>query len=175
MPIEVWKDIKGYESLYQISTLGNVKTLARQKVKEHILSPENNKGYLRVSLSKNNKKKHYFIHKLVAEHFIPNDKNLPEVNHKDENPLNNSVDNLEWCTHRYNLLYGSRRKKVIEKERKPVNQYTSDGYFIKTHYSMQSAGRFINKNTSAICMCCKGKQKYAYGYKWSYANEGGDE
>ena len=175
MRVEEWRDIKGYEGLYQVSNLGNVKTLARRRVRESILSPENNKGYLRVSLHKNNKHKHCFIHKLVAEHFIPNNNGLPEINHKDENPLNNCVDNLEWCTHKYNLLYGDRRKKVIEKERKAINQYTLDGFFIKTHYSMQSAARFINKNASAICMCCKGKQKYAYGYKWSYADKGGGE
>ena len=132
-------------------------------------------NYQYVELCKNGKRECKKVHRIVAETFIDNPYNLPCVNHKDENPLNNCVDNLEWCTHKYNLLYGDRRKKVIEKERKAINQYTLDGFFIKTHYSMQSAARFINKNASAICMCCKGKQKYAYGYKWSYADKGGGE
>ena len=175
MFIEEWKDIKGYEGLYQVSNLGRVISLARPKVKQHIVKPENDKGYLRISLYKNGKFKRFFVHRLVAEHFIPNDNKLPYINHKDENPLNNNANNLEWCTHIYNLMYGNRRKKVIEKERKPVNQYTLDDKLIMEHYSIQDAGRYINKNASAICMCCKGKQHIAYGYKWRYANKGGDE
>lgn len=175
LPNEIWKDIINYENLYKVSNYGRVKTLARHRVKESIMRCEFNKGYPRLSLSKNNKSKHYFIHTLVAQAFIPNQTYLPEINHKDENPMNCKVDNLEWCEHLYNLMYGTRRQKVIEKERKPVNQYTLDGKFVMTHYSIQDAGRNLNVNASAICMCCKGKQQYAYGYKWSYANKGGDE
>lgn len=175
MRVEKWVNIKGYENLYQISDFGRVKTLARARVKEHIIKPENNKGYLRVCLSKKNKRKHFFIHRLVAEHFIPNTNNLPYINHKDQNPLNNDKYNLEWCTHIYNLMYGDRRKKVIEKERKPINQYSLDGKFIRQHYSMQDAARCLKKSASAICRCCKGKQQYAYNYKWQYANRGGDD
>lgn len=175
LPFERWVDIKNYEGLYKISDYGRVKTLARRRVKESIKRCDINKGYLRVSLSKNGKDKHYFIHILVAIAFIPNPNNYPEINHKDENPMNCKFNNLEWCNHLYNLMYGNRRKKVIEKERKPVNQYTLDDKFVTQHYSIQEAGRFMNKSAGPICLCCKGKQKYAYGYKWRYANKGGDE
>ena len=175
LPYEEWRDVKNYENLYKVSNYGRVKTLARRRVKEAIMRCEFNKGYPRLSLSKNNKSKHYSVHTLVAIAFIPNPNNYPEINHKDENPMNCKFDNLEWCEHLYNLMYGTRRQKVIEKERKPVNQYTLDGKFVMKHYSIQEAGRNLNVNASAICMCCKGKQKYAYGYKWEYANKGGDE
>ena len=168
---EIWKQFN--DTYYMVSNQGKVKSLPRKTTRGGILKPDNNKGYLRVTLSINGKKKHYFVHDLVAKCFIPNPDNLPQVNHKDENPLNNNVDNLEWCTIEYNLLYGNRRQKVIEKERKPVNQYTPDGILIKEHYSINDAARSLGKNASAICMCCKGKQKSAYGYNWSYAKKKG--
>lgn len=174
--VEIWKDINGYEGLYQISNFGKVKSLSRKRSrKERILKQDYNKGYFRVSLYKNGKSKHYMVHILVANAFVANIKNLPEINHIDENGLNNRWDNLEWCEHTYNLMYGNRRKKVIEKERKPVDQYDLDGKFIQTHYSIQDAARTINRNASVICHCCKGTYKTAYGYLWKYhEKEGGD-
>ncbi len=112
---EIWKDIEGYEGLYQVSNLGDVRSLkyaGGNKVK--ILKQGNVNGYKRVSLHKNNKQKNYFVHRLVAMTFIPNPNNLPLVNHKDENKTNNSVDNLEWCTQKYNINYGSAIKKVVK-------------------------------------------------------------
>lgn len=173
MNSEIWKDIEGYEGLYQISNYGNVKTLPRPRVKSTIMKLELHKGYYKVCFSKNNKSKHFFVHRLVAQAFIPNPDNLPCVNHKDENSLNNCVNNLEWCTQQYNLLYGNRRAKVIEKERKPVGQYTMSNELIRVHYSIQQAARNINRNAGPICRCCKGKQAFAYGYKWEYYNKGG--
>lgn len=174
MRIEEWKDIKGYEGLYKVSNLGKIKTLKRRRVKEKIMKPENDKGYYRVSLSKNGKRKHYFIHMLVAKHFVPNYYNLPEINHKDENSFNNCYDNLEWCTHSYNLSYGTRNKKVVEKLRKQINQYSIDGKFIATHYSIQDASRNLKIHAGPICKCCKGKQRTAYGYVWKYVERGDD-
>lgn len=171
---EIWKDIEGYEGSYQVSNLGRVKTLGRRRVRESIMKTEIYKGYDRISLSKNNKSKHYFVHRLVAAAFISNPNNLPCVNHKDENPSNNNANNLEWCTQHYNLCYGNRRQKVIEKERKAVNQYDKNGNLIMVHYSIQQAARNICKNAGPICRCCKGKQAYAYDYKWSYSNERSD-
>jgi len=168
---EIWKDIEDYEGLYKISNLGRVKTLGRQRVKEGIKKTEICKGYERLILSKNKKQKHYFIHRLVAKAFIPNPNNLKIINHKDENKLNNNVENLEWCTQRYNLCYGDRRQKVIDKERKPVNQYDKNNNLIEIHYSIQQAARNIGRNAGPICRCCQGKQEYAYDCKWSYANE----
>lgn len=113
---EFWKDIEGYEGRYQVSNLGNVKSLNYNHTgKEKIMKPQLcNKGYLRVELCKDNKRQKYLIHKLVADAFIPNPNNLPCVNHKDENRLNNNYENLEHCTYTYNNTYGNRIKKFLE-------------------------------------------------------------
>lgn len=108
---EIWKDIKGYERLYQISNYGRVKSLVFnnnicKKKREKILSPtDNGKGYLIIGLRKNGKRKNYYIHRLVAEHFLKNDKNLKEVNHINFNKKNNSVENLEWVTKEKNIKH----------------------------------------------------------------------
>ena len=103
---EIWKDIVGYEGLYQVSNLGNVKRINFFKKERFVIPCSNGSGYLYVSLSKNNKRKNFYIHRLVATAFIENHDNLPVINHKDENRSNNSVDNLEWCTQKYNCNYG---------------------------------------------------------------------
>lgn len=111
---EVWKDIKNYEGCYQISNLGRVRSLTRKvktfngvrTSKGQLLKPlKTNTGYYRVDLKQNQKDKYMSIHRLVAEAFIPNPNNYPCVNHKDNNPQNNCVDNLEWCTQSYNVKY----------------------------------------------------------------------
>lgn len=117
---EEWREIEGYEGLYQVSNLGRVKSLARVvmringvllSVKERILKFRlDNGGYVRVCLSKDGVEIGYSVHRLVAMAFIDNPLNLPEVNHKDENKKNNSVDNLEWCTSLYNNNYGSHNE-----------------------------------------------------------------
>ena len=114
--LEVWKDIKGYEGKYQVSNLGRVKSLPKytyprgypQLRKEKIMKPSyvgKDRNYLALKL---NDGKQYKVHRLVAEAFIPNPDNLPMVNHKDENPTNNCVDNLEWCTNSYNVKYSAK-------------------------------------------------------------------
>lgn len=109
---ESWRDVKNYEGLYQVSNTGKVKSLARtyknRKCEEIIKSPSlASKGYYRLPLCKEGKIKYYYIHRLVAEAFIPNPNNYKMVNHKDENKLNNNANNLEWCTHTYNMNYGN--------------------------------------------------------------------
>ncbi len=108
--MEIWKDIKGYEGLYQVSNLGNVKSLKINKNLSYRKSGRD-RAYLTVSFRKDNASKSYYIHRLVAQTFIPNPENKPQVNHKDENTMNNCVDNLEWCTTRYNINYGTRSLK----------------------------------------------------------------
>ena len=126
---EEWRDIEGYEGLYQVSNLGRVKSLARvvmrsdgkpNTVNEKILKDGITKGYCAVVLCKDRKKKMYKVHRLVAMAFLSNPHNLPEVNHKDENKKNNRVDNLEWCTSLYNNNYGTciqRRVNTVVKNK----------------------------------------------------------
>lgn len=129
---EVWKDIPNYEGLYQVSNLGRVKSLPR-KYKKRFINKEIikvltklPKGYLKVGLSKNGKVKYYFIHRLVAECFIPNIENKPCVNHKDCNPSNNRVDNLEWCNYIENNNYKNHNLK---------KSISSVIYYLKKDYS----------------------------------------
>ena len=115
---EIWKDIKGYEGLYQVSNFGRVKSLHG---KEKILKPyHKSTGYIQVILCKNYKTVARMVHRLVAEAFIPNPENKSQVNHKDENPLNNVDSNLEWCSATYNINYGTRNHKCMNKRGTPV-------------------------------------------------------
>ena len=175
---EIWKDVVGYENLYQVSNLGNVSTLKHKKT--FILKPaQNGKGYLKVILRNNNKsKKYFFVHRLVAQAFLPNPNNYPVINHKDENPLNNNVNNLEWCTQKYNCNYGTaqeRRAKKISKIltnrkdlSKTVLQYDKNGILINEYPSMKEAERKTGINNGYICSVCKGKLNTAGGYIWKY-------
>lgn len=176
---EIWKDIKGYEGLYQVSNLGNVKSLARvvphkitgsRTIPEKILKPNSDDvGYLYVSLSKDGKKKNPKIHRLVAEAFIPNPKNLPQVNHIDENKLNNRVTNLEWSTSLDNLNYSNVIEKGNFARRRKVIQESFDGEIIAVYTSMTEAAKAVGaSNHSLISMCCSGKRKSAYNYLWEY-------
>lgn len=132
---EVWKDVEGYEGLYQVSNLGRVKSLTHyitkenckpREVKGKILTPffDRPKGYLSVSLSKNNKIKLQRIHRLVAQAFIPNPDNLIQINHKDGNKTNNNVENLEWCSCKDNIRHAWENKLsyVSEKHRKVASE-----------------------------------------------------
>ena len=111
---EIWKDIKGYECIYQVSNLGNVKSLDRlstngRRLKGKLLAKTNSKGYIKVTLTNKNKSDNRDIHRLVAQAFIPNPENKPQVNHIDEDKTNNTVDNLEWCTAKENINHGTCR------------------------------------------------------------------
>ena len=108
---EIWADIVGYEGLYMVSSLGNIKSLKKGLIRKQ---SDNGNGYKCISLYKNNKSKTFYVHRLVAQAFIPNPNNLPQVNHKDENPSNNCVNNLEWCDSKYNSNYGNHNKKLSE-------------------------------------------------------------
>ena len=152
------KDIKGYEELYGITSCGKVWSYKRQK----FLKPMTNRyGYLFVNLSKDGERKNCYVHRLVAEAYIPNPDNLSEVNHKDENKTNNCLHNLEWCDHKYNMNYGTR----TEKTKKAILQYTLDGEFVREWPSATDVGKEVQ---GLICNCLKGKKKSAYGYKWVY-------
>lgn len=184
---EIFKDIVGYEGLYQVSNLGRVKALGNGKSnnsKEKILKPYKSKnGYLKVNLHKESEIKHFLIHRLVAIHFLPNPNNYPCVNHKDENKENNCVDNLEWCDVHYNNTYNERHKKVGEKNvvsmkgvhinrkdfSKEVIQMDLEGNEINRFPSTNEAQRQLGVSQSSISQCCNGKRQTAYGFRWQYA------
>lgn len=169
--MEIWKDIKGYEGKYQVSNLGNVKSLERFRtgksgskvyVPEKLLKGKIDKdGYVEYALcvGEHKKAKYYRAHRLVAEAFLPNHNNNPIVNHKDENPQNNCVENLEWCSEQYNTRYSISV---------PVLQYSINGDFIRKWDCITEIQDKLHIYRSSICACCKGKHKTAGGYKWEY-------
>ena len=173
---EIWIDIKGYEGLYEVSNLGRVKSKDRRvrvfqksafyrNLKGKVLAPSRTIGYEKVNLNKEGRIEHKIVHRLVAEAFIPNENNLPIVNHKDESRSNNHVDNLEWCTHKYNITYGTAPSRKDKKLSLPVvGTHVLTGEKI-TFPSMSEAGRngFVQ---SAISLCCHGKKKEHRDYSW---------
>ena len=165
---EIFKEIIGYEGLYWISNLGNVKS------KHKMLKPSINKdGYYCVSLSKKDKRKTFTLHRLIALHFIKNPDNLPQVNHKDENKLNNSIGNLEWCTLQYNHDYGTRnirtgKSQLNKRGSKVILQYDLQNNFIKEFPSVSEASRELCKPQANISRCANGFKNQAYGYKWKF-------
>lgn len=183
---EIWKDIPGYESIYQVSNFGNVKSLqsGNHHSKIKILTPICADGrYLRVTLYKQKKPKYFPVHRLVAMAFIPNPENKPQVNHINGNKKDNRVENLEWCTSSENNLHAY--KSGINKGSKPwlgktgfqnatsipVNQIDlSTGSVLATFGSMEEAGRLTGCSPSKIGKCCKGVFSQTHGYGWKYAD-----
>ena len=190
---EVWKDIEGFEGLYQVSNIGNVKSLVNNKgvAREKVLKPTIVSVYLHVNLYKNKTRKTYNVHRLVAKAFLPNPQNYPCVNHRDENGENNNVENLEWCSYKYNTNYGSRneragkantnnqnRSKAISKAltnntkiSKAVVAFKKDE-LVMVFPSTNEAGRqgFDQSNVAACCRNCymrEGNNVYK-GYEWRY-------
>ena len=174
---EIWRDIKGYEGKYMVSNTGKVKSLNYNRTgKEGIMeSHVNVYGYLRVKLCKDGRKKWYMINRLVAQAFLPNPDNLPEVNHKDEDKTNNCVDNLEYCSSSYNKNYGTRTKRSAEKLSKPVFSVNKESGLIMWWQSAHEAERCTGINQGHICACCNGKLKSAGGHIWFYADDDDNE
>lgn len=180
---EVWADIPGYEGLYQVSTYGRVRSLdhygyfgARTVLyKGKIVKPAvGTDGYYHVYLQngKGNRKP-ISIHRIVAQVFLSNPYGKREVNHKDENKLNNRVENLEWLTSKENANYGTRNTRAIntKKERgllKKVSMLDLDGNFLRDFDSTADAARWVGGKHSNICSCCNNKAKTAYGFKWQF-------
>lgn len=170
---EIWKDIEGYEGLYQISSLGKVKSLNyRHTGKEKILKLCKDKdGYLQVCLCKDGKVKCCRIHRLVASAFLPNPDNLSEINHIDENKQSNCLDNLEYCDRSYNTNFGTRNERVAKALSIPILQFTKKGEFIRRWDSTMDVKRELGFCHSDISRCCKGKLKTCGGYVWGYADD----
>lgn len=164
---EKWYPVKNYEGLYEVSDKGRVRSLKSGQPK--ILKPRRTiKGYLQVDLYKNGDRKFCYIHRLVAQTFIPNPDNLPQVNHISEDKENNSVHNLEWCDPKYNINYGNRNQKVADKNSKPVFQFTKDGEFVGEWKSAIDVERNLGYHQSHISSCCTGRLKFAYGFIWKF-------
>lgn len=164
---EIWRPIKDYEGLYDVSNLGNVYSY---RLKRNLKLSKDKIGYIRIGLQKTDRKdvKLFYVHRLVAQAFIPNIENKPFINHKDENKQNNNVFNLEWCTIEENMNYGTRNKRIGKSNKNSV-------YFSKkircidtnTIYpSISEASRQTKIPSSNICKCYKGEREIAGGYKW---------
>lgn len=169
---EIWKDIQGFEGEYMVSNFGNVMSLVGRKPR--ILRPRRNKrGYLRVSLHAHSD---YLIHRLVAQAFIPNPDNLPFINHKDECPSNNCADNLEWCTHHYNITYGTcqeraratQSKTFPQKNRKDCSKSVLCVETGDTFLSINEAERVLGISRILISKVCRGIRKSAGGFTFKF-------
>ena len=152
--MECWKDIKGYEGLYQVSNLGRIRK------DNKIINPWMQFGYKIVGLWKNNKCQKLRVHRLVAEAFILNPNNYTQVNHKDEDKSNNSVENLEWCTQGYNT--SNAEKEVI--------QMSIDETVLRTYKSLSEAARMSGVSLGNLSNLCNNKshRKTLGGYKWVF-------
>lgn len=171
---EVWKDIPNFEGLYQVSNLGRVKSFHRStkhyQQDEYILNPTTKEnGYCNVTLYGNNSRHKFLVHRLVAEAFIPNPNNLPQVNHKDEDPLNNAASNLEWCTAEYNNAYGTAKIRMSETKSHPVEQLTVDGQVIAIYRSVRIACEMLGVKKSSLGYAIR-KGTNCKGYFWRYSS-----
>ena len=159
---EYWKDIEGYEGLYQISNLGRVKSFYSGKV---LKAYKTRNGYLSIRLSKNGISHGFSIHRLVANAFIPNPENKPEVNHIDEDKTNNKVSNLEWNTRLENMRHGS----IIQRKQKPVFAVNKSMEFDYYFNSLKEAAETLNLHASGITQVLKGRYKQSGGFYFEYA------
>lgn len=161
---EIWKDIPKYEGFYEISNHGNVRKKNGRRLKG-----QTNGLYREIMLTKNGKRKKYKIHRLVAEVFLekPKDENAVIINHKDENPSNNHVDNLEWCTYKYNTNYGTCVKRRARKHQKCIVQI-KDGKIIRKWNSIKTAAQTLGIDSSSITKAAKRKRPSAGGFNWRY-------
>lgn len=177
---EVWKDVAGYEGLYQVSNLGRIKSLNRMSIHHHpknravfknhwkgvILKPRLTNGYCYVGLWKNNKMTNFRVHRIVAITFIPNPQKLPCVNHIDGNKENNSVLNLEWCTYKENIEHAY--SVGLYKNKIPVESVLN-GVVVKKYASAKDAEKEDGFQSQNIAKCCRGLRKTHGGYSWRYS------
>ena len=175
--LEKWKNVKGYEELYEVSNLGKVKRKKHKRLDRNQILQERevkviypkNKRYAYLSLCKNGKVTQKTLHRIIAEAFIPNPHNYPCINHIDGNKQNNNIDNLEWCTYSHNNKEAYRLQlKSTRIKKKKVNQYDLCGNFIKTWDSCKET---IKQKYYHVTDVCKGKRKTAGGYIWKYVEE----
>lgn len=177
---EIWKDVVGYEDLYQVSNMGNVKRkISRRCLIERIIAPTKSHGYMRLGLCRNNKVKMHNVHRLVAMAFIPNPECKPFVNHMDGNKKNNSIDNLEWVTaqentrHAYNVLNRQVSSNVcvcgaMHPASKPIEQLDLQNNLIREWENARMVENELGFWATNIAQCLKGKINTSHGFKWRY-------
>ena len=163
---EIWKDVVGYENLYIISNLGNIKRIKENKISIPKMYIDKD-GYVIVYLYKNRKGIHARMHRLVAQAFISNPKNKPQVNHKNGIKNDNRVENLEWCSVRENIWHSIY---VLKKRYKKIAKYSRNGEKIEIYESIIQAGELNNIKPQHIWRCANNIRKSAGGYVWKYAN-----
>lgn len=181
---EIWKDIEGYEGIYQVSSMGRIRALDRIKpnsfgqiAKGHIMAfCDNGNGYVWVSLWKNGKGRMRYVHRLVANAFLKNDKKLPQVNHKNEDKKDNRVENLEYCDAKYNCNYGNRKinaKNAFVKNgtNRAIDIYDINGNFIKTCQLSNDACVEFGVNRRGMYLMCNGITKSSKGYRFAFHGE----
>lgn len=170
---EIWKPIQGYEGLYEISSYGNVASLNynRTGVRKILRPRPSANGYYFVGLHKDNKEKMIPIHRLVAIAFVENPNGYNVINHKDENKRNNNFENLEWCTCKYNINYSLKNRggKKITKRTRKIAQIGCDNSVVKIWDNLIQIRNEMNYSDWSIQMCCVGKRKTAYGFRWQFA------
>ena len=180
---EIWKDIEGYEGLYQVSNLGRVRSHGRtiqRRTRYGTIAPYHIKGRVLKILHSahdacyvhlfdaNGKSTNYTVHRLVAQAFVPNPDNLSDVNHKDENRNNNRVDNLEWMSHVDNCNYGTRNERSAANRSKAIEQLTLDGHHVAFFQSASEAARQTGFSRKSINECCLHHSQSAGGYRWKF-------
>lgn len=166
MTREIWKDIEGYKGLYQVSDLGRVKRVTTGRILKGMIRGS---GYLQVDLSKQGANSNKYIHRLVAQAFIPNPENKPQVNHIDEDKTNNMVSNLEWCTAKENINHGTRIERSIISNQKKVKAIDIANGEYNYYESIIECARQLDLNQGNICKCLKGKLRQTGGYVFEYA------
>ena len=177
--VEVWRPVRNFEGLYEVSNLARVRSVSRWVqagttkrlatstiLKSHPLPS----GYLTVTLKDKRRTATVTIHRLVAEAFVSNPNNLQDVNHKDECKTNNLPENLEWCDGEYNTNYGTAMKRMAAKRAKVVEQYTLDGVLVATYLGVPAAARATGFTRPNIDRAVRHPNQTANGYRWRFAN-----
>lgn len=174
---EIWRKVSGFEGFYEVSSEGKVRSLNYKGVNGRIgeMAPGNVGGYLQVGLSKDGEVFHKLIHRLVAGAFLPNPDNLQQVNHLDEDTLNNHVSNLEWATPRKNANHGTRNTRISKslfngKRSKPVEAVDLITGEVRLRFKSMAEAARRGFNQGSISKCCKGTQSSHRGFIWRYIN-----